>query len=631
MVRIEQAGNRIYLWAPYAVSKAKLGIPGASFSKTNGPHWSIPLSMVNCRTLRDRFGSQLVIGPQLTAWAREEVAREKGLRALGGSSDAVLTRVPKYAPKLAAAMESRTYQRVGAKYVAATRSALIADDPGLGKTLEALGGIIESGSPGPYLVVCPKTAVESVWVPEIKRWLGHQAISVPDGRVTRDGILDAMLECYHNETLRDSWVVAHPEMVRAKSFWECKECGSRTETWAGPKQLVCDHEPKQAPRINEFAFPQLFGIQWGAVVFDESHNSLIRKTGKNTQTRNGAELLDIRPDGVRLALSGTPFRGKKHLLWGTLNWLRPKEYTGATRWTATYFELLEGYGGSVTVGDIKPSMEKELYRELDKVMLRRTKAEAAPDMPEKTYAGTPLVPGDESSPVGVWLPMSPAQKRAYGQMFTSSVAELEGGELSAIGVLAEMTRLKQFATTTGKMDRDEFLPAPPSNKLDWLIQHFEEMGIKDRTNTTRVVVVSQFTSVLNMFARQFALGGIPVAMLTGQVTGARRAKVIKDFNTPGTGPEVLLLNVKAGGVAITIDSADEMVFLDETFIDDDQTQAEDRIHRVSKPRPVTYYYLRSLGTIEESISRTNWEQKLGRHQILDGRRGIEFGRKVMGL
>jgi len=539
-------------------------------------------------------------------------------------------------------MVNRAYQRVAARYIARTRSALIADDPGLGKTLEIMAGIVEAEVNGPYLVVCPKTAVESVWIPEIKRWLGIDAFSVPEGRAKREAILDAILavgpnasqsgesavEYDHSKT----WVVVHPEMIRTKSWWVCSECGDKTQTWAGPKQLDCEHEAKGAPRVDEHAFPQLFQIDWGAVVFDESHNSLIRKSGKGTQTRNGAELLPIRESGVRVAASGTPFRGKKHLLWGTLNWLRPREYTGATRWINTYFKVREGWGGSVEIGDVREDRLAELHKELDKIMLRRTKGEVAPDMPEKTYVGTPLVPGDENSPVGVWLPMSTRQASAYKQMFETSVASIDGGDLNAIGILAEMTRLKQFSTSYGNLiDGNEFKPSLPSNKFEWLLEHIEEMGIPDKQNDTRIVIVSQFTSVLGMYAEELRVRNISTCNVTGKVTGRNRARVIRDFNTPGEGPEVMLLNVKAGGVAITIDTADEMVFLDETFIDDEQRQAEDRIHRVSKPRPVFYYYLRSLNSIEERIASVTAEQRRSGHELLDGRRGVEFARKVLGI
>jgi len=640
-VKIEKVGNRIHLVAPYRVARLQEDIPGSSYSDKRYPRWSIPLSMVNCRLLRGKFGSKLHIGPELTAWARAEVDRERSMAELGSAADAELVRVQKIAPKLADAMSNRTFQRVAAKFLATSRAALIADDPGLGKTLEAMAGVVESGVRGPYLVVCPKTAVESVWVPEIKRWLGIDAISVPDGKAKRDSILNGLVAITNNpgtgkpggSHLDDTWVVVHPEMVRTKSWWECRECEERTPVWAGPKNLICEHNPKQAPRIDEHVFPQLFNLVWGAVLFDESHNALIRKTGKNTQARNGAEMLGLRADSLKAALSGTPFRGKKHLLWGTLNWLRPKEYSGATRWTNTYFEIQVGFGGSRNIGPMREDRKIELYRELDKIMLRRTKAEVAPDMPEKTYAGTPLLPSEELSPVGVWLPMLPAQEAAYRQMLKSSVASIEGGDLNAIGILAEMTRLKQFATSSGALVGNSFAPRLPSNKFDWILEHLHEIGMGDPDGqpSTRVVVVSQFTSVLNMFRTELARNGIASCSLTGEVTGVARSKVISAFNTPGEGPDVMLLNVKAGGVAITIDTADEMVFLDETFVDDEQKQAEDRIHRLSKPRPVVYYYLRSKGSIEESIALSNYQQKISGHEILDGRRGIEFAREVLGI
>lgn len=645
-VEIDIHGNRIWLTSTYPTPGLGRVVPGANFSTTGGPHWSIPLNIEACLSLRDHFGSELKVKRELSAWYRKAAEERAALAALSMAPDAELKLVPVLAPDLAAAMERRTYQRAGARWAADARRGLIADDPGLGKTLQALGAVVESGVPGPYLVICPKTAVLSVWAREIPRWLRAmepKVVTVPDGRAKRDSILDAMADVYRRagtsrepvmkHALDKTWVVVHPEMIRTKSWWVCRECGSETQKTSKPKELVCKHDPGQAPVRDDHTFPQLFGIGWGAVIVDESDRALIRLSGTPTQTRNGAELLTIRPEGLRLAMSGTPFRGRPHHLWSTLNWLDSKRYGGKWRWVGSFWKL-GGYSG-YEIGDfISPEHEERLWRSLDGIVLRRTKAEVAQDLPPKTYMGSELIPGDPSSPVGIWLPMTPAQRKAYKAMEDTSVAALAGGDLSAIGVLAEQTRLQQFATSAGRMDGTEFTPALPSNKFDWLVESLIEWGFPDNP-VTKVVITSRFTKVLRMFAdalRNFRIDGkanrIDSLMLTGEVSGSRRAAMIDQFNDQSEAPHILFLQHKTGGVAITIDSADKMVMIDESD-PDTMIQVEDRIHRVSNPRPVEFYYLRSEGTIDVGIALTNAGRQGDSRRLLDERRGVEYLRRVM--
>lgn len=657
MIEIDKVKDRIYLWSSRPTPGLFKHVPGAAFSREGGAHWSIPLTMDACVALRNHFGNELKVRGALSDWYRAEDARSRTMAELGAAHDAELRRIPDVSPRLAAAMADRTYQRVGARFIAEAHQAeaggvLIASQPGLGKTLMAIGGVIEAGIPGPYLVITPKTAVETVWAREIPRWWpGQQVITVPDGRAARDEILwdvvygphvydgqnardSERLVDEHRESQNGTWVVVHPEMVRTKSFWNCPDCGELTKWRAGPRRLDCEHAfdqnaVKRAGRINQHTFSQLFGIDWGAIISDESDRMLLRRTGTPTQVRQGAELLRTRPRGMQIAMSGTPFRGRPHLLWGTLNWLRPKQYSAFWRWAETYFEVTSGWGGSRDIGKLRAGKQKDLDRALSAVMLRQTKREVAKDLPDKNHIGTPLVDEDESSPVGVWLPLDGPQKKLYDQMRDGAVATMAGGELNAIGILAELTRLKQFATSAGHMISDVFHPGLPSNKFDYLLEKLEEMGFPDDPET-KVVVVSQFTQILDLFAAELrAKHKIDSAMLTGKVTGKRRDEAITRFNDPEAGPHLMFLNVKAGGVAITIDTADHMFFLDETWIPDDQEQAEDRIHRVSNPRPVFYHYLRSIGTVEEGIAVVNADRASTSHDILDGRRGVEYARKIV--
>jgi SNF2 family DNA or RNA helicase len=236
--------------------------------------------------------------------------------------------------------------------------------------------------------------------------------------------------------------------------------------------------------------------------------------------------------------------------------------------------------------------------------------------------------------------MTPAQEKAYAQMLATGTAELNGSNLNAVGILAILTRLKQFASSHGNVivhpdGSEEFRPAAPSNKLDWLEQFLMErniIGDPDEEPTGKVVIVSQFTSLLSLCANKlFADYGLKYARITGAVTGSKRQHEIDRFNDPDSGVNVMFLNTLAGGVAITLDAADDMVFLDETHVPDDQKQAEGRIDnrrpevKVAQRR---YWYLKSLETIDEAIARTNARREADQSWHLDGRRGVEYAREV---
>jgi SNF2 family DNA or RNA helicase len=366
---------------------------------------------------------------------------------------------------------------------------------------------------------------------------------------------------------------------------------------------------------------------------------------------------------MRIAMSGTPMNSKPHQLWGTLNWLDPLQYSAFNRWAELYWQK-GGYTG-FEIGEFRKDREKMLWSSLSSISLRRTKAEVAPDLPPKVEIGSPLDPTDPDSPIGVWLEMEGKQASAYEAMEKFSVTELESGRLEAVTALAELTRLKQLACSYGDIStkrihakcavdlRDPFMcedckdqgwheedkfiynPTLPSNKFDWISENLEEWGYP-KNPLTKVVIVSFYTGILNMFAtglekhfRTKANSPLCTA-ITGRTPTKNRRAIIDRFNS-GDGPDVMMLNVKAGGTAITIDSADRMIFVSETRIPDQQLQAEDRIHRVSNPRHCMYYYLRSIGTVDVGTALINQELKKDTHRLLDGRRGVEYMRQVMDL
>lgn len=639
--RVEIFGQRIHIQTSAPYRNFQMDVPGAYWSAKH-ERWTSPISLDVCRNLRRVFGpgSALQIGPELSAWAERAKALETSQHELGKTLEGVaLQRVPEVQPRLAAALSNRPYQAPAARFIAQGRSVLVADTPGLGKTTETIAGVIESGVPGPYLIVGPVASMVDAWEREIRSRLdGHQAIVVAGVKAERDRLLDG-LQYMTLDKISTAWVIINIEMIRTKVWWVCPSCD---ESWIAsdkPKSAVvdCGHDPQRVKVEKEHLFPQLFDVEWGAIVMDECQRSLIRTSGTPTQTRAGAKLLETRADGLRVALSGTPMRGKPQRLFGTLQWLRPKAYSGYWAWLERYWNVKKsGYGGARVVGEFREDGADAFRASLNGIMIRRTKAEVSPDLPPKAYMGTPLDPAIPNSPVAVWLTMDAKQQKACDDLMRTGSARVENEMVHAVGVLAEMTRLKQFASAWGRISKEgDYAPAFPSNKYDWMVQFLAEHNIIDGDEeeaTGKVVIVSQFTQLLELFRDALqASHKLKSLMLTGKITGAQRQTQIDVFNDPDSGVDVMFLNTLAGGVAVTLDAADDMVFLDETYVPDDQEQAEGRIdNRRPEEKVVTrrYWYLKSIGSVDEAIARMNLAKDKDQKQHLDGQRSVEYAREV---
>ena len=611
-VKVERVGDRIHALIPFRDGqgpKAAKKIPGARWDAKAG-RWVYALDWGVCAKLRAMFGSSLVIGPSLTDWAWDARDMAERMADLATARSAKLDHMPGIAPTLAEAMESRPYQQAGVAFLAAGRQALLADEMRLGKTLQAIGALIEAKPEGgTFAVFTIKTAVLATWKPELERWLGDEVevLTMHGGREQREKALATAAE---PRTRPFRILVANVEVARIKG--------------------IADNNTKKG---GELSYPKLFDIAWDGFIIDDSPLALLHRVGKPTETRVGMRrLAETNPAAVRYVLTGTPFRGKHYRIWGALNWLKPEVYTSYWRWVELYFDVHhDGYGK--VIGEMRSEMEAAFYAELDGLMLRRTQAEVRPELPATLYGGTPL-DGKEGNPVGVWLPMEGKQATQYKAMARDAVLEFEGGgEMIADGILAELTRAKQLAGSALDYVDGDIMPILPSNKWDWITDHLTLMGIAgaDPEGDSKVIIASQYTRYINLMSRELASMGIDHRKITGEVTTKKRAQAQTDFQAED-GPRVMLLNTTAGGVSLTLDRARTIIVHDETWIDDDQKQVEARIIPTTAEAAriaSSVYYLRSLGTIDEGIARTNLSTSDLIAAVLDGRRGVELAKQLL--
>jgi len=598
-------GTRINIHFSYTPQRkdAVKAIPGAKFvgPEKGGPYWHIPLTLVAAREMRKAL-PDMQIGNALRVWGREAVQKERNLRAMAVQDDVPLDQLS-IAEKLPVLAESlRPYQRADTKFMATT-NVLNGNSPRLGKTREVIAAVYEAGlEMGAHLVIAPKTALEMPWRQELEA-LQPLPVFTFSGDTPAQARITMPRDC--REALEDHggyWMCTTASMLRSGEFDK---------------------------------------VKWNSFTIDE-----FRKTGLSNMRTQFHKAATKAKSQRRFALSGTPMGGRIFNLFPILQWLEPKLYTSAWEWANQWLvvtkEQVYVRGKQRTfmdVGGIRPGLEEEFYASLAPHFVRRLRSEVLPQLPEKQYIDVPCV-------------MTPNQKKQYKQFALDAEVRIEERRLSAVGILAEYQRLKQFASaycatvesteipchkcqgTGGYEGASCFrcqgtgiwivlhpIPTPDSGKMEPLLERLAEAGIEknEPSGDTQVVIASQFKEMIDMVTEHLISIGIPAEKMTGDTRGPERDRIRRAFQS-GEGPRVLCMTTGTGGVAIELNRASEIHILDETWDPDDQEQLEDRLINTTKHHQVTCLYYRMKDTIEEFIQETTAGKAVTNKVILDLRR-----------
>ena len=634
MTAVELFGNRIRLHGDFDAWSDTPKSLGGAWNVRNG-YWSFPKSMEVCRSLRDAFGVALEIGPRLWGWATQEAVRERDLNSIAKQDmtrPAELPRVREQAPTMWTALQEKGYQTVAVEFGQRARFYINADQQGLGKCIESLGAIIEGGVTGRVLVIAQTTPIVATWIPEVEKWLddydGSWGIWTPGFKLTRNGALrpatrderDEEIEHFlKNEMEHDlAFCMINPEMLRSKVQYECKLDACEG---ASLNRSKCVYMGPNHKRTVDHRFPTLFETDWDAMIADEVHRFALRsnpRSRKPSQTGLGWSSLRSTANHIRIALTGTPMKGKPKNMWPIMSWLRPDVYTSQWKWMASRLETKSNryaYGGVEYLDVIRKDAREAYDRELESVMIRRTKPELhklnpawAP--PPKQYITVPLRMGEK-------------QMSQYQTFESEGAVKLASGRVASTGVLAQIRRMSQFAISSWDYVDDVLVPRLPSCKFDWLIDDlFPSLGIDSEGDTPhKVVISSQYTKLVNMLQVELLARDILCMKLIGETGLSERREMIEAWQ--GNAPHrVFLMNTATGGTSITLDSADHLVVFDETWVPDDTEQVEDRVHRTSRiDHQVTIYVPRVVGTVEETvIGPTNAFKSENNFQYLDAKR-----------
>lgn len=629
-IKISMRGDRIVLqsgWRPSISTECK-SIAQASWSKVE-KHWSYPRSMTTLRRMREVFGDELVVQPALWEWAKAENRREKELVKLQKSVDADVQHVMQYAPTLALAMADRTYQRVAARFGAVAGSCVLADEPGLGKTATSLAILMESGNwKGDILIAAPKTSLSSVWERQLRMWVPNAGVFVmPDStRAKREELLAAFMAAERHPN-QPKVLVINPAMLRRQYQHWCKKCDIWEEdvkakkVFAPVEHATEDHGYKRTVRKEEW--PEILDHKWNGFILDESHQLLASYTPARLKTQQAVQgILDLKFDQM-LPLTGTPLRGSELNLWGSLNVLDRKRFGSYWAFAGEFFEVIDN-GFGKTIGPLRQDKREEFYAVVDRYVLRRTRAEVRSDLPL-------------GQRMDLTVKMDGKHRQQYEQFQQMGEVALEDGSVSGLGTLSELTRLRQMAwgVWNDPHRNGKLVPTTNSPKWEAIVEWLAERGVTGKKATEflpepgsayKYVIASQFTEIVDLLERELNKMGVPTRKITGAVSGKRRTAEQEAFQSADDATRVMLIQTQTGGVAIELDAwADEMLIADETYIADDAVQLEGRTNnRSGRVAPRTWYYLRTLETIDMSLGENNYMQHDVQHKLLDGRRGIDL-------
>ena len=453
------------------------------------------------------------------------------------------------------------HQIEGIRQMMGMRNFLLADDMGLGKSLQALvvaiGDVFRTGrdgySEGPRwaekIIIIAPISLKGNWSDEIEKFtrLPHM-------------ILGQTIDPKNPERLKP--------LTPAKRELQLAEF----MLMEGPRVLIVNYEQvdKHLSTLNKIGFD--------IAIFDEAHYL------KNPSAKRTKACHKVRANRYFM-LTGTPMLNNVDELWGLLHLINPVAYPKYHTFRNRYC-VFGGYQDRQIIG---VKNEKELQERLKAVMIRRLKKDVL-DLPEVQT-------------IIKRLDLTPTQQKLYDQAETELQIPMVGLEdpSEIENALTKLLRLKQICGTTLA-----FNGVDDSAKLDQAI----EDALAITANGDKLVVFTQFRDVLEAFATRLdkANPDLPIWELHGDVPGYERQGHVKEWGNV-QGASVIVCMLQVAGVGLNMTKASHGMFLDKLWTPGMNQQAIDRLHRIgaSETQPVQILEYHMKGTVEtrvESILKT---------------------------
>jgi DNA repair and recombination protein RAD54B len=485
----------------------------------------------------------------------------------------------------------RDHQREGVKFLYECvmglrdfngEGAILADEMGLGKTLQTITLLwtllkqnpIYESSPviKKALIVCPVTLINN-WRKEFRKWLGNERIGV--------FVFDDKRKRLTDFTMGKAYSIMIVGYEKLRTVQE---------------GLTKGH-----------------GID--IVIADEGHRlkTVQNKSGQAIQALNATK---------RVILSGTPIQNDLSEFFAAVDLINPGIL-------GTYKNFMREFEGPIvrsrqpeaTKKDIeKGESRSEELRDLTSMfMLRRTAEILSQYLPPKTEYVLLCEPTSTQANIYRHVLASPIFQTALGST---------DGAFSLLTILKKLCNSPSLINpkTNDESSKNNTITALLSTLPPNLLRHFSpsssgKIRVLDQllynlrtTSSEKIVLVSNYTSTLDLLATLLTSLSLPFLRLDGSVPTAKRQSLVDDFNrTPADACFAFLLSAKAGGTGLNLIGASRLVLFDIDWNPATDMQAMARIHRDGQKRHCYIYRIMLKGSLEEKI----WQRQVTKIGLAD--------------
>ena len=354
-------------------------------------------------------------------------------------------------------------------------------------------------------------------------------------------------------------------------------------------------------------------FSWAVCVVDEAHKL------KDVNSQTTLSVTSLRYDWL-LLLTGTPIQNNIKELYGMLHILDPRQFDS---WEDFQDEFCD------EAGDVDAEQVLRLRELLKPRMLRRMKEDV-----EKIPAKEEIV---------VWVEMTAQQRGYYRALYENQIhVLLEGSKVKSVPQLRNLSmELRKVCNhpflcngleedyTSKRLAAAEEKGETPPTALRLITEGSGKMGLlakllaKLKRDGHKVLIFSQFTMVLDLIQDFMTASGYDTERLDGNTSAEDRQAGIDRFNTEGAG-FAYLLSTRAGGMGITLTSADTAIIFDSDWNPQNDLQAMARCHRIGQTKEVKVYRFITKDTYEQSLFETA-SRKYGLDEAVLGGGGAADG------
>ena len=457
----------------------------------------------------------------------------------------------------------REYQKRGFLWIKTLNyngfGGILADDMGLGKTLQVIAFLLSE------FLERRNTVVENIAVKET-------------GKLQRNTLIVAPASLVYNWS---SEIQRFAPELTAKMV---------TGTAAERRQILAEADSEDilltSYDLLKRDIIEYEGYKFRCEIIDEAQYI------KNANTQAAKAVKEVQAD-FRLALTGTPVENRLSELWSIFDYLMPG-----------FLYSYKKFREEVEIPAVQNSDEdamKRLQKMIRPFVLRRLKKEVLTDLPDKLEEN-------------MFVQLTGEQQKLYDahvkrMMLMLDKQSEEEFKTSKITILAALTKLRKISCDPSLIFADYKADSAKVDMCLNMISNAVESGHK-------ILLFSQFTTMLDHLAKSLEEEKISYYMLTGSTSKEKRAQMVENFNTDDT--QVFCISLKAGGTGLNLTAADIVIHFDPWWNLAVQNQATDRAHRIGQKNVVNVYKLIVKDTIEENILKLQEKKRELADQILEG-------------